>query len=127
MGNAEQELAQIEREWGSLNAKTGPAFMERLEAEEYLYTDGKGQTFTKSQDIAAFKAREVTESSRELKETKVHVYGDVAVITGLSLDKSKDKEGSHDNAGRYTDIFVKRNGEWKCVASHGSDLPKEKK
>ena len=36
--NAEQEIIKLEKDFGALTAENGVAFMERAEANEYLYT-----------------------------------------------------------------------------------------
>lgn len=53
---------------------------------------------------------------------KVRVYGDIAIITGRTTEKSQYK-GS-DSSGQYlwTDTWNKRAGGWQCVASHGSKV-----
>jgi ketosteroid isomerase-like protein len=118
-----QELVRYEIEWGSLIGEKGLAFMERIEADDYLYTDGAGRLYTKAQDIAAAREREGSGNTREMRDIKVSFYGDVAVLTALFHDKVKDKGGAKDGYVRGTDVWLKRNGAWQCVAAHGSDLP----
>ena len=55
-----------------------------------------------------------------LDDVKVRVFGDVALVTFYQNEKSKF--GNEDCSGRYafTDVWVKRDGTWKAVASQGT-------
>ena len=61
--------------------------------------------------------------SQTLGEMKVRVFGDVAIVTGSDDEKSSFK--GKDISGHYvwTDVFVKRNGQWQAVASQGTLVP----
>jgi hypothetical protein len=50
----------------------------------------------------------------------VHLYGNVAVATGMYQDKMTKKGKGALDFGRFTDIWIQRNGEWKCVASQAT-------
>jgi hypothetical protein len=55
----------------------------------------------------------------------VRVYGDTAIASGLGTEKSTYKGKDTSGQYRYTDVFVKRNGTWQAVATHGSKVTKE--
>jgi len=58
--------------------------------------------------------------SRALDELSVNVYRDTAVVFNSQQEKSK--YNGKENSGRYhfTNVWVKREGKWQVVASHGS-------
>ena len=55
------------------------------------------------------------------------MFGDnVAVVTGLAKETGKTKAGkTFSHAYRFTDTWVLRDGEWKCVAAHAMAVPKK--
>ena len=46
---------------------------------------------------------------------KIRLFGDIAIIHAGTVYTKPDGKGT---AGRYTDIWAKRNGRWVCVAAH---------
>jgi ketosteroid isomerase-like protein len=45
------------------------------------------------------------------------------VVTGLTQNKGKDEKGvAFDRKIRFTDVWVKRDGKWQVLSSHGSDV-----
>ncbi|MGP0064291.1 MAG: efflux RND transporter periplasmic adaptor subunit [Isosphaeraceae bacterium] len=52
----------------------------------------------------------------ELDEVKTRVFGDTAVVT------SRIKIAGHPTPGRMTNVYVRRQGRWQCVASHASGI-----
>ena len=48
-------------------------------------------------------------------------YGSTAVVTGVGVNTSTDANGAvKRSAGRFTNVFVKRNGQWQVVVGHSS-------
>jgi ketosteroid isomerase-like protein len=55
--------------------------------------------------------------SYKLEDMRVRICGNAAVVTGRNVLqaslKGKDTSGPY----RFTDVFVKRDGRWQCVAT----------
>jgi ketosteroid isomerase-like protein len=121
----EQELLKLESNWGDALLKNDSAALERIYADEYLFTDSEGSTWNKSQDLANTKSGASKITSFKLEDMKVHVYGEAAVVTGKTILKGtfqgKDISGQH----RFTDVFVKRAGRWQCVATQSTLISKK--
>jgi ketosteroid isomerase-like protein len=90
--------------------------MEQIESDDFTITHANGQVITKAQEVANLKRAGATDSSLSFstEDTKVRLYGDTAILTGIFVSKSKDST----ERSRYTDVYVKRNGRWQVVASH---------
>ena len=56
------------------------------------------------------------------QRVKVYVYGDAAVVNGRWKAKFVEKGKPVDTTERFTDTYVRQNGQWKCVASQGSTI-----
>ena len=121
----ERDLIKLENDWSTAWQKKDAAFLQKLWADEYLSTDQDGNTFTKTQDLANVSDRGTSITSFALTDLKVHLYGDTAVVTGLNTVKSTFKGKDSSGAYRFTDVFVKRDGRWQVVATHGSLVAKK--
>lgn len=116
--SAEEELLALESLWGQYLVKADAAALEKLFADEYLFTDETGKPFTKEQDIDATRSGTFKMSSFRFEDLKAHVYGDFGVVTGVNTIKASYQGEDASGKFRFTDVFVKRDGRWQCVASH---------
>ena len=89
-------------------------------ADSYVNTSPSGQLRSKAEFLEALKAD--TSRISDIKETnkQTHVYGDAAVVTVQFEVQGTDQGEPFQFKGRATDIWVKQNGQWFCVAVHSS-------
>ena len=87
----EQELIKVENGWSDAVVKRDGPALQRLYADEYLYTDSDGVVRSKSQDIADITSGRAKIASFALDDLKVHVYGETAVVTGRNTLKGHSK------------------------------------
>jgi hypothetical protein len=102
-------LIQMEREWSQArDSKT----IDRILADDWVSVDFHGKTVTKVQAMAELKSAVLPAQSIELRQIKVRVFGNAAVVNGT------------DKTGRYTwmDVFVRREGRWQAVASQSTKI-----
>ncbi len=60
----------------------------------------------------------------ELYPQSIVVHGDVAVVHYLYTVATKPRDGDLSRSnGRYTDVLVRDDGQWKFLAWHGGDDP----
>jgi ketosteroid isomerase-like protein len=102
--------------------KADVAALDRILAADYVFTDSDGQSHTKAQSLASHRSGEVKFESFTINEMKPRILGDVAIVHGLSTEKSSYQ--GKDTSGRYrwTDVFAKRGGRWQAVATHVSKV-----
>ena len=74
----------------------------------------------KSALISELKKDKDTYKSAANEKLAVYSYGPgVAVVIGTAHEKGTTKDGKpFDRMFRFTDTWVKRGGQWQCVASH---------
>jgi ketosteroid isomerase-like protein len=83
-------------------------------AEDFFCSNPDGSLV----DRAAFlvqTARPVTISNLEARDVIVRVLGDVAIIHARTTYTLPDGRAG---AGRYTDVWARRNGRWLAVSAH---------
>ena len=118
------ELMRIENEIGDANIRRDKAYFERVEADEFIFTDSAGGITTKAEDVASLDKPpgEFRLVSYTVDEMKVLDYGKTAVVTGRTITVSRGKDREVTNKSRFTDVFVKRSGRWQLVAGHSSRI-----
>jgi hypothetical protein len=126
---AEAELLRIEREIGQANIRRDKAFFERIEAEEFLFTDSSGGLTTKTEDVASLDkpAGETKLVAYEVDNARVMLYRKAAVVTGRLTSTYRNKERETIVRSRFTDVFVKRDSRWQIVAGHSSRIREQQK
>jgi ketosteroid isomerase-like protein len=60
-------------------------------------------------------ARPAMVSKLEAHDVRIRIMGDIAIIHAKTTYKKADG-GS--GAGRYTDVWARRHGQWLCVSAH---------
>ncbi len=122
---AVEELMQLERDIGKANIERDYAFFERVEAEEFIFTDSGGGLTTKKEDLEGLKSAPNPDNkllSYDVDEMKVMLYGETAVVTGRVTTKGTSKGTAWTSQSRFTDVFVRRDKRWQIVAGHSSRI-----
>ena len=121
VGEEEQALMQVERDWAAANVKNDWAALDKILGAEYVGNDD-GTVTPKKQLLARMRSGALKITSSVAGEMKALVLGDTGIVHGLWTEKSvlNGKETSQTN--RYTDIFAKRDGRWQCVTTHATKV-----
>lgn len=123
-GQIKDELLRIEHEIGRANLQCDYHYFERIEAEEFIFTDASGNVSSKRQDLAGEKNCRKSDATYDIDDTDVRLYPLSAVVTGRVTITRKDKDGKViTRKSRFTDVFVWRDATWQLVAGHSSRIP----
>jgi ketosteroid isomerase-like protein len=117
-----QELMKLENAWSEASMKRDGAALQRFYADEYVFTDADGVVTHKSDEIQNLTSGMFRLKSYKFDDLQVHLYGEVAVVTGRNTISGVWEDIGRDVSGpyRFTDVFVMRDGRWQCVASQSS-------
>ena len=103
-----------------------PAFYQKVLAEDWTRGDSDGTYYTKAQLLKLMAdSNNIKTNSEKISELQVRVYGNTAVATYKDTYDILIKGEHRAHTIIATDTFVKVDGEWKQVASHGSEASKE--
>ena len=114
-GSPEAEVVAVRRQTSEAIAKKDRAVLERYWADEFSCIHSNGVVRNKKEEISAALSSSGGGALVETDELRVHVYGDVAVVTGRDTNTGSQK-GFQPGARRFTDLFVRRDGRWQMVA-----------
>lgn len=122
-----QEIIKLEEEWHNAYVKRDPAPLERILADEYVFVGGSGRSINKAQAIEGLKNDAATYEYSTPYDMDFRFYGDTVVVIGRTKEKGKAKDGAEFSVEyRWTDVFVKRDGRWQCVAAQVVRIPPPK-
>jgi ketosteroid isomerase-like protein len=112
-------ITRLEREWVSAILAKDTAAIDRLLAADFVGTTNDQKYF---KDDAIKDVKTGAHESLELNDIEVRVFGNTAIAT-MSQDE-KSRHGNEDFSGKYlfTDVWVKTDGQWRAVSSHGSRI-----
>jgi ketosteroid isomerase-like protein len=118
----EGALRAIEEKWDAASVKGDTAALSAIFADTFVSTSTEGQLRTKAEVLARLKSGEVKYQTAKVDDLKISIYGDAAVVTGRWRGKFVEKGKAMDETERFTDTFIRQNGQWRCVASHASTV-----
>ena len=118
----EQAVTAMEQKWLQSQKTNDPDLVAPLLADKFVNTGSDGKVTNKVELLAEAKATKY--DSVAYDDLKVTAFGDVAIATGVFTAKGTDASGKPlDLHERFTDTWVQmKNGQWQCVASHGSPI-----
>jgi len=114
--SAEAEIMKLEDQWIESRATKDPASTKALLADDYFGGGLYGQAQTKQQFIDLVSAGQFAGGKTQQIDRKVRIYGDTAVSTGLATGVGQ----SGTDKVRYLRVYVKRNNQWRLVASQAA-------
>jgi ketosteroid isomerase-like protein len=123
--DARKEVAATEAAFHEAVLASDVKKLESLLDESFIWTHRAGEQMTRRQLLDNLKSGELKYSKLETNSVTVSVYGDTAVVRGVSPRQRGSGPGLvSDDAGPftvfYTLTFVNKGSGWKAVAMHSS-------
>jgi ketosteroid isomerase-like protein len=83
-------------------------------ADDFLNSNPDGSLVDRAGFLKQI-AQPATISNFEARDVHIRIIGDTAVIHGQTMYTKADGRAA---AGRYTDVWARRQGRWVCIAAH---------
>ena len=112
---AASAIAQLQRQWRQALTTGDTAFFDHALADEFVLTGGRA-VLPKLAFLAAVAADSGRVPLGKVEETGIHVYGNVAVATGLI--RYDMAGGGASVPSRFTEVWVKQGDRWVAVHGH---------
>jgi ketosteroid isomerase-like protein len=112
-----EELLKLEKEFTQAIVKNDADAITRFLADDWIIIDADGGIVDKARFLGVIKSGALTHEIMETDEVAVLIYGEAAVVTGLTATKGKFMGQEFSTRERATDVFVKQSGRWQCVFS----------
>ena len=118
----EQEVSALESAWIDATLTYDAAWLERHLADTFVNTDQEGVVTDKAAMVAEVKSRANAYETITYDDMRVHAYGDTVIATGIAVLKGTTKGKPVDSSARWTSTWIKRAGQWQCVASQATRI-----
>ena len=92
--------------------------MASLLSDELEYTNQFGEVLTKAQWLDNIGSEKLKHVTFDHKIANLHIYGDAAVLTGISHTIFEYKGAVSKTPRRFTRFFVEQGGKWLLVGQH---------
>lgn len=112
----EQHVIGLEHESHEAFMQGNVEALDRILADDFVFTDPDGRLWTKADWIADLTSGALTYEAIHIDDLHVRVYGDAAVTFGLVTMHTRSAEGSATGQYHYTAMYVKQGGRWRAVA-----------
>jgi ketosteroid isomerase-like protein len=119
-GDESGRILALENAWNQAESNHAPKALSLLLADTFAYTDDDGSVMNRSQWLAHVKSEVGRYGQLGNTGMKIQFYGDTAIVTGDYHEKMNINGKPVAYSGRFTDTWIRQNGQWKCVASQAT-------
>jgi ketosteroid isomerase-like protein len=112
-----QYIETSERQWAESVTTNDASVLERILDDDFVWIYPDGTKMNKAEAIADARSGPGSFVSNHLDEVSIRFYGKTAVAQGSESWVRKDGTGEKTGRFVWTDVWVKRDGGWKIVAS----------
>ena len=119
------EFQALEQKMSDSLLKGDAAGFEKQVAEDWKIVLGDAKMMTLAQVKEGITTGKLKFQSVKLSDLEVRTYGDTAIVIGVNETIGWWEGNNFEGRDRFTDVFVKKDGAWKCVASHSSTIQEE--
>ena len=114
----EQEIFDVSERWGEAIVANDADAIGSFMADDWVMVSERGVS-AKEHFLSFVRSGQLTHSSMEMAELdSVRVYGETAVIASRITNTARFGGQTFDANEWTSDVFIKQNGEWKCVITH---------
>jgi FKBP-type peptidyl-prolyl cis-trans isomerase FkpA len=118
--SADQALKDLERQWTESFKNRDKQTLNRILADDFIFTDEDGKIYNKAQYVEA--VTQVKVESYSLDDLTTRVSGDTGIVAGRWTGKMTVDGKQANGAFRFTDTFAKRQGRWQALASQDTRI-----
>jgi len=109
-----QALQKLNEEYIASVARSDVTRFGEILSDDFQNSNPDGSLVDKQQFLAQI-GRLGAVSNLKCEDVRIRLLGDTAIIHGRTTYTKPDGQPG---AGRYTDIWILRDGQWLCVAAH---------
>lgn len=120
----ERDIRKVEAALCEALQSGDAAAIAKLEDETYTLTNSKSEVTTRADDIADAKKGVRYDEFRNHEQT-VRLYGDAAIVLGVTSVKGSSGGKPFAADFKFTDTYVRRAEGWKIAASHATRIEKK--
>jgi len=120
--DVEEELICVATEWDRAMVENDAETIGRYLSDDWTIVGSDGNVSDKATFLGLIQSGALTHDVMESHEMKVRVYGDTAVVLAKGVSGGKYQGQAFREVERVSCVFVRQNGQWKCMLTHLSRI-----
>ncbi len=118
--NEQAKLLRLNEMYDSALIHSDTAFLKRIYAEDFVYTNPEGKVLNKEQQILSVAINEMKLDTGSSEDVKISFYNNTAVMTGAFKGSGSYRATPVTMHERFTTVWIKRDSSWLIVAEQGN-------
>jgi len=114
------KVLALEQQWTDAYRQRNIKLLTSMLAEDFVITVEDGSVFGKVGYMSHTADTGTQVDLAEESDLRVHLHGNVAVVTGAYHEMGSSKGKRYEYRDRLTDVWIKNNGQWQLIASQYS-------
>lgn len=123
---AKSKIAALEQSWNQAYKSGDTKALESILDDGIVLVNDDGSVQTKAEFLASVKSSTSQTNAQQQQvapeSLTVHVYGTVAIATGVMRVKGVDGGKSYTRRERFVDTWIYKGGNWVCVGTNATPV-----
>ncbi len=119
------ELMALEKRFAEAVIQENADALDKLVSDDWVVYGPDGKAVSKAAFLGVIKSGALTHSAMDFDEARVRVNGDTAIVTGRATTTGAYQGQAFTTRERSTDVFVRQNGQWRCVQTQLTTIPEK--
>ncbi len=122
---AEAQVMQVTQDACVAFLEADLAAAERLLAPGFTLVNSQAVVQSREEVLAEIRNRDPVYSEFRNHSMSARVFGDAAIVQGITTVKGKSGEHEFDVNVRFTDTLIREKGQWRLIVSHVTAMPEK--
>ncbi len=118
----EEQVLATAHSWDRAMIANDPEAIGRHMADDWIIVGSDGSVGDKAGFLALVASGALSHDVMTSEDIRVRLYGDTAVVTARGVSGGQYQGRRFREVERSSCVFVRREGEWRCVLTHLSRL-----
>jgi ketosteroid isomerase-like protein len=118
----EDSLVALAHDWDRAMVGNDAQEIGRYMAADWIIVGSDGRIGDRKTFLGLVASGELTHDVMESKDIEVRVYGDAAVLVASGVSGGQFRGHAFREHERSSNVFIKEEGQWRCVLTHLSRL-----
>ncbi len=118
----EAQFKALVEDWRNAEMRGDVDFMERTYTDDFLAIGPRGYMLNKEDWLARYRSGDLQTETLSLDDTRVRLYGDAAVVTGIEVSKGRYKSTPVQEQLRTSLVWVRQNADWRLASIQMSPI-----
>ncbi len=122
-GSVESKIIAMEKAWNQAYKFRDKKALSEILHDSIVLVNNDGSLLSKKAFLSSVDtAKPSDQQQAEPESITVHVFGDVAVATGIYREKGVENGKAYIRRNRFADTWVNTGGSWVCVAASATPV-----